>query len=156
MRIVLTVVLAAPAILFGFELHAAPVEQAPAPLVGSWQVTVNSFVQAPDAGEPISVGFRVQPDGTVGATVGQATSSTAPLVRARGPIGRVLGLASDFVVRLELDGAVRDDLECERLHLHLTRGVANELEGALELSGCRPGSGWLSAPVTFVRGEAER
>jgi hypothetical protein len=142
-RVLATVLLVAPAVLFGVEL-LQPEVPAPRALTGRWQGAATRFVQDSDVGEPYVVRFAGQPDGTVAGRVGDATFSGARMVRARGPIGRALKLDADFHVLADLRGPVSPGVTCERLTLYLRRD--NGWAGAIEFSGCNRGGGWLSAP----------
>ena len=94
-------------------ISCAPWE-VPAHLVGDWQskqkVTVCHkqngkfiFIAAPDS---ILVKFRIDTDGNVIGQLGNASFTNCKVLKNRGDLGRKLNLATDYVIKGELTGAI--------------------------------------------------
>lgn len=94
-------------------ISCAPWE-VPTHLVGNWQakqkVTVRQkqngkfvFIAAPDS---IPVKFSIDKDGKVSGQIGNATFENCKVVKNRGDLGRKLNLATDYVIKGELNGAI--------------------------------------------------
>jgi hypothetical protein len=72
-------------------------------LVGRWRGSARIVVQWVE-GKELPLDLTIDGDGTVRGTVGDAKLVSAHLKRNRGAIGRALGLASDWIVKGDLEG----------------------------------------------------
>lgn len=88
--------------------------EVPSHLIGNWQakqkVTVRYkpdgkfvFVNAPDS---ILIQFSIDKEGYVSGQLGNATFTNCKVLKNRGDLGRKLNLATDYVIKGELNGAI--------------------------------------------------
>lgn len=88
--------------------------EVPSHLIGNWQakqkVTVRDkqnghfvFIPAPDS---ILIKFSIDKDGNISGQLGNATFTNCKVMKNRGDLGRKLNLATDYVIKGELNGAI--------------------------------------------------
>lgn len=105
-KIIITLVIISPIVIFAFEvLYPQPKIAPPQALVGAWETEFETrFGKS-------QVIFNLYEDGTVEGTVGDATMQDAYFKRNRGWIGRILGLATDYIIVGDLNGAVASEVQ---------------------------------------------
>jgi hypothetical protein len=155
-RIVITVLILSPAVIFALELLDPWPQTVPQALLGTWEGETESFVQRWYTGGNYPVSFYLREDGTVDGTVGDASFHDAPFRRNRGWVGRILNFASDYIVKGDLEGLVKGEVQCGKVDLYLNFDDPG-LRGAVECSECGEGGRgekWITARnVTFARVE---
>lgn len=154
-RIVVTLLILSPVVLFALEaLDPWPQAAPPQALVGAWEGETRSFVQRWYAGGRFGVFFNLHEDRTAEGTVGDARLQNALFRRNRGWLGRMLHMASDYVIEAELEGSLMENVQCGRVTISLNFDETG-LQGSVECSECGEGGRgqrWITSPgLTFTR-----
>ncbi|UCG48491.1 MAG: hypothetical protein JSU94_01695 [Phycisphaerales bacterium] len=109
----------------------------PAELVGHWMGAA-CIVVAWCSERELSISVSIGPDGGVDGTVGDSTLLGGRLRRNRGPIGRKMNLATDYLITAELDGCIveKENIRRHRLYMpfNLREGV---ICGGVSTSGAK-------------------
>ena len=153
-RIVITVLILSPAVIFALELLDPWPQTVPQALVGTWEGETERFVQRWYTGGTYPVTFHLREDGTVEGKVGNASFHNAHFKRNRGWIGRILNLASDYIVKGDLEGSLKGEIQCGKVDIYLNFDKSGLL-GSVECSECGEGGRgdmWITArKLTFDR-----
>ena len=155
-RIVITLLILSPVVLFALEAPDPwPPATPPQVLVGSWENEAKSFVQSWYKQGSFTVSITIREDWTVEGTVGDATTRNAVMRRSRGWLGRMLHMASDYIIQAELEGALREQVQCGSINISLNLDETGP-SGSAECSQCgdgAPGALWITvrdSPFTRV------
>jgi hypothetical protein len=155
-KIGITLLIIAPAVMFALELLDPWPQTVPQALVGTWEGEAERFVQRWYTGGTYPVSFYLREDGTVDGTVGDASFHNAQFRRNRGWIGRILNLASDYIVKGDLEGLLKREIQCGKVDIYLNFDKSG-LRGSVECSECGEGDRgdmWITARnLTFDRAE---
>lgn len=106
-------------------------------LVGVWRGSAEVVVDWAAPGR-LTVELVVRPDGIVTGRIGDAQLRMARLVRNRGPLGRALGLKTDYLVRGALVGTIVPGVTRASLSIPLTLAEGC-LRGSLTTAGLKFG-----------------
>jgi hypothetical protein len=155
-KIVITLLIISPAAMFALELLDPWPQTVPQALVGTWQAETERFVHRWYKGGNYLVTFNIHDNGTVDGTVGDATFHDAQFRRNRGWIGRILNFASDYIVKGDLEGLLKGEIQCGKVDIYLNFDKSG-LRGSVECSECGEGGRgdmWITAlNLTFDRVE---
>jgi hypothetical protein len=153
-KIVITLLIITPAVMFALELLDPWPQTVPQALVGTWQGETERFVQRWYKGGNYPVTFNIPEDGTVDGTVGNAAFHNAQFRRNRGWIGRMLNMASDYIIKADLEGSLKGEVQCGKVSISLNFD-GTELRGGAECSECGEGGKgqrWITARhFTYTR-----
>ena len=129
-KIIITLVIISPIVLFAFEaLYRHPKIAPPQALVGAWEAEVDT-----DSGK-LRVSFNLSEDGTVKGAVGDATMQDAYFKRNRGWLFRSLGWATDYIIVGDLNGSVTSEVQCGRFWI-VGKFDENGIRGDIDTGGC--------------------
>jgi hypothetical protein len=132
----------------------------PGEMVGTWsgeaQIVVNWTAQ-----RGLRARLTIARDGQVSGAIGDAVLRNGRLERNRGPVGRMLHMKSDWIVRADLEGDVihRESIRRERVTVPLD-WMGDHFEGSINASGSKVGGKdtmWLAARgLVLARGRDRR
>ncbi len=129
-KIIITLLLVSPIVIFVLEVSLPRSKIAPPQaLVGAWET---------EFGTPFGksrVGFNLNEDGTVEGTVSNATMQNAYFKRNRGWLGRILGLATEYIIVGGLNGSVTSEVQCARFWI-VADFDENGIRGDIDCDEC--------------------
>ncbi len=120
----------------------------PRVLVGTWEGQTESFIQKWCQGGKFPVTFELHEDRTVEGRAGDATFHNASFRRNRGWLGRMLNLASDYIIEADLGGFLTGGVQCGKVSIFLRDLDEVGWRASVECSECVSGGErhrWITA-----------
>ena len=130
-KIIITLVIISPILLFAFEVcYPQPKIAPPQTVVGAWETEF----ETPFGKSQVS--FNLYEDGTVEGTVGDATMQDAYFRRNRGWLFRSLGMATDYIIVGDLKGSVISEVQCADFYIIISDFDEKGIRGDIDCKEC--------------------